>query len=857
MGSLYRTLSLRYLGQRWTRAALVVASIALGVATLVATRALNQSMIRAAQEARAPLAGLADLHVTNGEAWVRRDLLDRLRAIPEIWAVEPVIVERLLLPDLPNGRSALLLGVELRERLDQLGKQATGSEGGLANSWGVKVAVTNPLALLWGNQPVLVGKELAAELKGKVRVMAADAPRDLTQLGTLDGEGAAADLSRNLLLMDVTDAARLLGRPVDLVTRIDLFLEPGADREQVRRSVELALAGQAHVQTPESQGQSFQEVMAGIELGFSLSGMGALIVGLFLVYNALSVSVAERRHDIGILRSLGATRSQIAGLFAGEAAILGLSGAGLGVPVGWGLANLALGPVQRSLSEVLIALDASRVVVSPSTILGSAVAGVATALLAALVPALQAASDQPADAVRRVPTGSGLPMRLFLAGILVTAGGVALFLGRHALPARIGIFGSVSLGMIGFFLAIPLAAALVARLIRPLIRRFAGIGFRLAADNLARSPGRTGLVIAALAAGIALTLQTAGVTRSNEDPILEWIDETLTADVFLSCGSPVTAGNQSVSLREDVADRIQAIPGVDHVLPIRFRRPNYRNTIVFLIAFDAQAYYDYNRDRTRLPHLHLFPLLRQPNTVLISENFAALHDVHTGDTLTLSGPRGPVELRVVGQIVDYSWNRGTMVLDRTTYQEQFQDQLVDVFDVYFQAGEDPDAVRQRVQTWGADQAMFVSTRAEVYNYIRAVIRRVYGLAYLQEILVGLVAALGVVMALLISILQRQRELGLLRAVGATRAQVLRSVLAEATLMGVIGSVIGVLIGIPLEWCIVRIVILEESGFLFPVLIPWQETAVIAALAMLLATGAGFWPALQTVRLRIPEAIAYE
>jgi putative ABC transport system permease protein len=133
----------------------------------------------------------------------------------------------------------------------------------------------------------------------------------------------------------------------------------------------------------------------------------------------------------------------------------------------------------------------------------------------------------------------------------------------------------------------------------------------------------------------------------------------------------------------------------------------------------------------------------------------------------------------------------------------------------------------------------------------------YTLAYMQQIAVGIVAALGVVMALLISVLQRRRELGLLRAVGATQGQVLHTVLAEATLMGLLGTALGVLAGMPMEWYLLRVVIYEESGFIFPVAFPWRETLALSALAVGTATLAGLVPALHAVRLRIAEAIAYE
>ena len=234
--------------------------------------------------------------------------------------------------------------------------------------------------------------------------------------------------------------------------------------------------------------------------------------------------------------------------------------------------------------------------------------------------------------------------------------------------------------------------------------------------------------------------------------------------------------------------------------------------------------------------------------------------MRAGDTIQLDGPRGPVPLRVVGTVVDYSWNRGSLFVDRGYYRKQFDDDLVDVFDVYFPptaSDQEKDGLRQAVHDWGAKQAMFVLNKEQLIEKIAGVVNRLYGIAYVQQIVVGVVAALGVILALLISVLQRRREMGLLRAVGATQRQVLGSVVAEATLMGILGTVIGVVAGFPLECYIVKTVIFHESGFAFPILVPWTEAVWIIGTSVFIATLAGLGPALRAVRMRIADAIAYE
>ena len=298
---------------------------------------------------------------------------------------------------------------------------------------------------------------------------------------------------------------------------------------------------------------------------------------------------------------------------------------------------------------------------------------------------------------------------------------------------------------------------------------------------------------------------------------------------------------------------------VQGVVGLRYVRPEYNRTVIFLVAIDAAAYAEGNASRTAGNPEGLAKLrtLNRPNAVLVSDNFARLHNKYPGDTVTLPGPRGPVELTILDTIRDYSWSRGTIFLDRPDYARLFQDPLVDIAHVYLaDAAPDSDSSRE-LATLAQSRGLVVQDRGTVRRFLADLIDRVYVLAFMQQIVVGIVAALGVVTALLISVLQRKRELGLLLAVGATPGQVVRSVLAEALLMGVFGTVLGILIGLPMEWYVLRVVLLEESGFLFDMVVPWKTGLAIAAGAMGVAALAGLLPAYRAVKTRITDAIAYE
>ncbi|HUR53008.1 MAG TPA: FtsX-like permease family protein, partial [Gemmataceae bacterium] len=577
----------------------------------------------------------------------------------------------------------------------------------------------------------------------------------------------------------------------------------------------------------------------------------------FLVYNAMAVTVAERRADIGILRSLGATRSQIIFLFSTAAAFLGLVGSALGVPLGVLLAEITLGQFKAELESMFLNPDVNPTRVTAGSTAVALIAGVLTAVFAALVPAIQAAASDPAHVVRRSAKGAVGVWKLIhqIACLVLVGGGLGMILLRHELPARLGSVGGMMIALVGLLLSAPILVGVLVSLLHPLVRAVCGIELRLAFDNLSRAPGRTGVVIGALGAGVALMFQTAGVGRSNEEPVVAWIKQVVQADHFVFAGNMTSANSSNSPMASGITREMGALPSVERIMSIRYSRPEFNGTVIYLIAIDAEAYGKATRARvpSGMPDLERFLELPGTDDVLVSENFARRHNVKVGETITIPGTNGPVRLRVIGTVRDYSWSRGTIFMDRARYAQRFGDDLVDISHVFLKPGATPD----ELESFVAKKGLFVTDKDSLRKFISELINRVYLLAYIQQLVVGVVAALGVVTALLISVLQRKRELGLLLAVGATPKQVLRSVMAEALLMGLFGTALGILIGIPMEVYVVRVVLVEESGFLLDVILPWKQALGIGGAAMLTAAIAGLIPAIHAIRTRIPDALQYE
>jgi len=857
MLSLYRTLSFRYWSRCRLRAALVLLSIAAGVAACVATGVLDANLETAFQRSATPLAGFADLYVSNSDAGVPRALADRLAQVPGVRSAKPLVMQRAALPEL-GYRPVLLLGMDLKAEEE-------------SSCWNV---VTRELTardfsstVIFRQKTVVIGQELEQMLppdRETVQVLIGGQTHYLRRVGVLHGQGPSAGFTGNVLVLSCGDAAELLGRP-DLVSRIDLTLEPLANRDQVYQRVAEVLAGKARLATPDQHGRWVEEMLAGLRLGLQLCGVGALIVGLFFVANVLAVSTAERRHDMGIMKSVGALPWQIAVLLGGEAAMLGLVGGVLGLPLGLALARCGLCPVQHLLSDVFLPVETGALEVNKQVLLTSLAVGVFTSLLAAVIPAMKAGSVSPIESLRRLPPPlclHGRRFRLALILALLACGPGYLIL--CFLPFRFGSFGNLVLVLLASLLATPLLALAVARGLQRGARRWLGTPARLAVDNFIRCPGRTGLVTTTLAAGVALFVWTSGFIVSNEKAIRGWVEQSLTGDLFVTSGGPLSISGQNLPMGEGIRRQLEEACPEAQVVPIRFRYLDWQRsgnpTRILLCALDADRFYKANKDRSPLfPDLNLFRRLCEPSSALVSKNFAALYGVHEGDTISLPGADGPVALRVLGTVEDYTCSRGTVLVDRRRYRQQFDAHLIDTFTVYLPPGADVQSACQRLQAspLATEQAFCLLTREALRSHILGMVLGLYRLAYVQEIMVAVVSLLAMVTALLLSVLHRRRELGLLRAVGATPQQVFYSVLAEALLMAILGTATGLVVGIPLEWYTVRILLFVETGTLLAMQFPWMTAATILVLMLICAALASLGPALRTGRMRIAEAIGQE
>jgi putative ABC transport system permease protein len=383
---------------------------------------------------------------------------------------------------------------------------------------------------------------------------------------------------------------------------------------------------------------------------------------------------------------------------------------------------------------------------------------------------------------------------------------------------------------------------------------------RLAAEELARRPARAALPAAALAFGLALVVQALGIVTSLSEGTLAWMEQNVAGDVFVSSGRTILAAGGHTPLDASLAEKLREVPGVAEVVSVRTLRVPWKTTRILVLGLDMGPF-------ARMTHLHvagdrprdaILADVATGGACIVSENFAALHGARLGDTIEMPASDGQVPLRVAGTFPDYSWPRGTVLLSRTIVEERMRDRLADQFSLTLAPGTDFAAVTPRIEAaLGAGTDAVVTSGAAFRAAARELLADFFRLGYAQAAVALAVAFLGVLNGLWISVVLRRREVGLLRAAGATRGQIVASVVLQAASLGFLGALFGVGGGLAVQWIALRRILVADTGWTAQWIVPWGDLALVAVLAVLTSALAGIVPARAAARTPVRDALGYE
>lgn len=871
--TVFRLLVWRHVIGELSRTALTVGGVALGVAVYVAVATANVEILRSFEQSILGVAGRTTLQVSSGTGIAGgfdETIIEPVSHADGILLAAPVIdITATILagggptkgaPPAPTVSSFVptvipIVGVDLLAESSVRDYRVTDADAN-ETDW---ERYLDPDAIFLGRR---LAERHGLSVGMPLDVRAGGLSRRLVVRGLLEGHGPGKATLEELAVMDIA-AAQLTFDRLGRLDRIDLVTDPARSVDEVGRAVQALLPPGLTVKRPEQRNAQIERMTRAFRLNVSLLSVVALMVGLFLVYNTVSFAVLRRRREVGILRSLGLSPGGIARLFLTEVVLIGIVGAVVGIGFGLALSNGVLQTLAATVSNLYGEVPALPRVTwaHPAVLIQGLLIGIGVAVLGSLGPIREAVSVEPtralapkgyetAGTVRVVPALAGAAVLFALAGLAAVPEPV------QGVP----LFGylSVFLVVLGFAWLSPVLIRLVGPCLRMLLPLRAGCLARLAADELDRAPVRNAVAVSALMVGLALMIGVSAMIHSFRLTVDLWLEQTVKADLIVAPPTWLGSGPAG-ALPESIRGRLETIPGVIAVDSYRDVRMEFRDMPVVVVARDLLLHAKHSR--------YLFMEGDSPavladtvrnDRIIVSETFARQFKLGRGDRMTLPGPQGPVEFPIAGVFYDYSTDGGKVVLDRSLYVRRWGDRSATVFPLYLESGADLETIRRVVQErLQGDPPVMILTNGELRREVLRIFDQTFAITYALEIIAVTVALLGIANTLLSGILERQRELAVLRAIGGTPAQVGRLILWESGLLGLAGTVLGLGAGLVLSVLLVEVINKQSFGWTIvfhPSPWVWLEAAGLGLLTTLLA---GYWPARRAARLPVAEGLQYE
>lgn len=851
MNSIQLTLAYRYLLGRKLRTALTTLAILFGVLLIFGMNTVLPTMIAALQANVQGAEGNVDFTIASASGGAFDPAVaEKLRSLDGVRAVSASLQRTINLPaDFVDGnpsRPDTLVAVNLIGITPEIARSIRAFpivSGRYLNDSDTDAAViTQTLA---DSFSIGVGDTLT--------LPSTAGTTQLTIVGLLPGRIAPGNEE---VFVPLAQAQKMTGETgkVNLIALNVESMAGEARRAEIQANIEAALGENFRVGTLMAGDELFA-TMEMARVGLSIFGMLALFMGGFIIFNTFRTVVSERRRDIGMLRALGATRRTILGIILAEGLIQGLLGSGLGLFLGYWLAVGVMRAAQGPMSA-FINLQLGWPVVSPELILVSILAGVGVTVLAGLIPAYYASRVTPLEALRpsaaeaavKREAGKGALVGLVMAVLSVAV----IFSGQSALILPGGLFFLLSLILIAPALVRPFAL-LFGRLTALLFAR-QGIG-GLAQNNLTRQPTRVAVTASASMLGLAVIVAAGGVVSSMTGMLGGMIKNSLGSDYLLIPPS-IGVWGTNVGATPKFADRLRQVDGVQAVSTFRYGTSSANGLAVSLIGIEPGDFRQVSGLVFNEGGPSAYDELTKGRALIVNDPFLLATQKKVGDTVELLTPTGRVSYRIVASATDLlNAKLTTAYISQANLAADFG-ASEDVFlQIDLRDGADHEAVGAQIKALAADYPQFkVISGADYYASLMGMMDAAFSAIYILFSILALPSLIAMLNTLTINVIERTREIGMLRAVGSTRKQIRSLVVAEALLLAALGTAFGILGGLYLGYVFVTAIdVMFPMGYYFPL------SGILAAIAIGLLFGAlaAVIPARQAAGMNVVEALRYE
>lgn len=847
-------LSLRSLLRHPLQFALMTLGIALGVAVMVGIDLANASAERAFDLSASAITGRAT-HAILASAGVDEALYVRLRTDPH-WRGQfesaPTVRALVVSPQL-GEIPFTLLGVDPFAEAPFRSYLGSGQGSDFATLAPLltqpgAILLSAPTAARYGLTPCTGKLNDSCRLELSINGVT----RSAYLTGLLEPSN---DFTRRaldtLLLTDISTAQSLSGTGGKL-TQIDLILPADYDTA----ALTAALPAGSILVASATRNDQVNAMTAAFRINLTALSLLALLVGLFLIYNTMTFSVVQRRAMFGTLRSLGYTREQVFGMVLGEAALVGALGAGIGLGLGILLGQGAVQLVTQTINDLFFVVNVRSVEIPASSLLKGALAGLLASLLAAAPPAWEAASVPPRLALSRAGLESKADVAVHLAAVL---GLLAALLGRLILviPTRdlVVSFSGTFAVIIGLAALTPFVTVTLMRLLNDPLAALFGLLGRLAPRNVIRSQSRTAIAVAALMIAVSVTIGVQVMIASFRSTVILWLDQTLQGDIYISAQS-VSAARLDTPLDPAVVALARAHPLAQSSAVVRSTSVETESGPVDLVAATLSPL-----DGRILLKGNPAQVVNQmrDGAILLSEPLAARLGIDSANgTFPLLTPEGWVPFPVAGIYADYASTRGTIRMDIDVYRAIWKDNALNGVALTLLPSADVDAVTAdlRGQLIGFERVQ-VNPSGALRDGAIQIFDRTFAITTAMQLVTTLVAFIGVLSSLLALQLEKAREMGILRALGLTLAEMRRLTFWETGLLGASAGLLALPTGYILAWILIFIINQRSFGWTLQMQVepaPFAQAFVLAVSAALLAA---VYPAWRLSRMQTAETLRGE
>jgi putative ABC transport system permease protein len=846
---LFLTHSLRYFARHPALTALNIVGIALGVTVFLSVQIINHSALESFRASLDIVAGKADLEVVGDGLRFDEHAYPVVANDPDVAAATPTVEDVASLTDYP-GEYLQLLGIDIF------------SNGPLRTFELHDAQSAKPDIVDFLRDPNVLA--LTRKLSQRLGLKIGDPLRLETQSGTktfhigyiLDFGEDAPGADEHLSVMDIANVQEDFLH-VGKLTRISALLRPGADFATVRARLQSELPANVIVQAPDRRNRQVERMLSAFQLNLTALSLISLLVGMFLIYNTVATAVVRRRHEIGVLRALGMSGWQVQGLFIMEALLLGIAGSLLGLFLGVLMASQLVGAVSQTITSLYILTSIQNLFISPAAIVAAIFLCMGAVLVAAWFPAREAATISPVEALsvghleddsaRSTARWTFIGLGMLLLSALLAR--ISLTVG----PAWLS-FGAALFTLLGFAFFVPTTSVTFSRVFKP-----RSIMARIAFGHFAQSLHRTSMAIASLVVALAMVVGISTMIFSFRSTVEEWLSRSIQADLAIGPAANLVLGNREM-VRPEVEQIVANTPHV-HYDSYRELRVQLNGQLVKLVSARLAVTRNIERLSFSQGDSHeAFDAAIEQGAVLVSDPFFRRFHLGLGDTINLATPTGRRDFKIAGVYIDYTTEGGVILVDWQTYRKFWQDDAINGIGVYIDKGSGVTAAQLEPQL-RAEIAPYgdylIKSNQELRDQVFRIFDQTFSVTYILQTIGIIVSGLGIFLSLTILVAERRREISILRAVGASRAQIQTLVLLEAGIIGVLGSFLGILAGLALAWMLSFVINVSFFGWTISWATPWRFLISLPFLVIGAALVSGYGPARQAARLDIADGVKME